>query len=69
MHNTLEKTDMKHRFREKCDICGQWSHEYESYKNKMIVCSKCMEEKHGLFELDEPQQLNIYEMEELKDET
>lgn len=65
--NTLEKTDMtKCRFKEKCDICGSWSHEYQSYKNKMIVCSKYMEEKQGLFELDEPEQMNIYEMEEMK---
>lgn len=63
--NTLEKTDMtKYRFKEKCDICGRWSDEYQSYKGKMIVCCRCMEEKQGLFELDEPEQMNICEMEE-----
>lgn len=55
----------KQRFKEKCDICGSWSYEYQSYKGKMIVCHRCMEEHHGKFELDEPEQLNIY-MEDLK---
>ena len=54
----------KQRFREKCDICGRWSDEYQSYKGKMIACCRCMEEYHGKFELDEPQQLNIYDLEE-----
>lgn len=58
----------KQRFKEKCDICGKWSNEYQSYKGKMLICNKCMEEHHGKFELDEPQQINIYEMEKIKDE-
>ena len=58
----------KQRFKEKCDICGRWSYEYQSYKGKMIVCCRCMEEHHEKFELDEPEQLNIYEMGGLKDE-
>ena len=58
----------RHRFKDKCDICGKWSHEYQSYKQKMVVCDECMKKYEGRFELDEPQQLDIYEMEELKDE-
>lgn len=52
---------MKHRFKEKCDICGCWKSEYQSYKKKMIVCDGCMKKNGGRFELDEPEQLSIYD--------
>lgn len=60
---------MKHRFKEKCDICQTWQNEYQSYKGKMIVCDRCMKEKQGKFELEEPVNVTIYEeLERLENE-
>lgn len=51
---------MKHRYKEKCDVCGSWSKQYRSHKN-MIVCDKCYEDRQGKFELAEPVQITLDE--------
>ena len=53
---------MKHRFKDKCDVCGTWSNSYEVYKSKMIVCDKCMAKHNGRFELKEVEQLSIFDI-------
>lgn len=58
---------MKRRFKEKCEVCGQWSHYYQSH-NGLLVCDNCMIKHQGKIELEEPEQLSIYDQEELKDE-
>lgn len=45
---------MKHRFKEKCDKCGQFSFFYSGYE-KHIICDSCIEKGE-----EEPKEKDIH---------
>ena len=61
---------MKHSYKEKCDVCGQWSNYYQSHKTPdgfMLICDKCYDTCNGRFDLEMPRQLTIDEKGEVSD--
>lgn len=50
----------KSRFRDECDVCHEWKDECAGFKG-MLICKGCYEETHGIIELKEPIQTDIFQ--------
>ena len=59
---------MKLIFKDKCDVCGKYKTDCRNHDDKMIVCEECRNKHHGKYELDDPVQLSIYDVMEVKNE-
>ncbi len=51
---------MKQKYKEKCDICGKWTNNFDTSKG-IIICDLCMNENKGKVELEEPVQTTIFD--------
>ena len=53
----------KKPFKEKCDLCGQWSFYYQGYGNK-IICNSCLEKMKNNEHDESDKQESIIEKDE-----